>query len=203
MELLLLLPLLLWLQLAMVLVRMEGVRRMGPTAPSHHSTVHPLTGLAWLVRGSSSSTGSSSGRPAAPLPKPQKKPKGMPRPIVKDGVLVPPPPGPDMAARGWPPFSDLVTGGYFPPGTYDFSCGTVPSVIATVTPSGLIRWKDETFQSISSFALAVVRTIKPTRQACDGWRECRLKGVKIHEWRAAFLEKREPPAVPPDCIVKQ
>jgi hypothetical protein len=107
-----------------------------------------------------------------------------------------------MAARGWPPFSDLVVGGYFPPGTYEFSCGTVPSVVATVTPSGLIRWGEETFQSISSFALAVVRTIKPTRQACDGWRECRLKGVKIHEWRAAFLEKRTPPSVPPESVVR-
>lgn len=152
---------------------------------------------------STSSGGSSSGRTVPPLPKPQKKPKGMPKPTMKDGVLVPPPPGPDMAARGWPPFSDLVVGGYFPPGTYNFSCGTVPSVIATVTPNGLILWKDETFQSISSFALAVVRTVKPTRQACDGWRECRLKGVKIHEWRAAFLEKRSPPLVPAECILKQ
>lgn len=152
---------------------------------------------------STSSGGSSSGRTVPPLPKPQKKPKGMPKPIMKDGVLVPPPPGPDMAARGWPPFSDLVVGGCFPPGTYNFSCGTVPSVIATVTPNGLILWKDETFQSISSFALAVVRTVKPTRQACDGWRECRLKGVKIHEWRAAFLEKRSPPLVPAECILKQ
>jgi hypothetical protein len=152
---------------------------------------------------SSSSSGGGGGRATPPVPKPVKKPKGVPKLLVKDGVVVPPPAGPDMAARGWPPFSDLVVGGYFPPGTYEFSCGTVSSVIATVTPTGLILWNEDMYQSISSFALAVVRTIKPTRQACDGWRECRLQGVKINEWRAAFLEKRTPPVVPPDCIVKQ
>lgn len=146
---------------------------------------------------------SHSNRTQAPLIKLQKKTKAMHKPVTQDGIVIPPPAGPEMAARGWPPFSDLVVGGFFPPGTYDFSCGTVPSVVATVTPTGLIQWNNETFQSISSFALAVVRTVKTTRQACDGWRECRLKGIKIHEWRAAFWEKRAPPLVPPEAIIIQ
>lgn len=153
--------------------------------------------------GGGSSSGGRAGASGLAGSKPLKKSKGMGKPFMRDGVLVPPPAGADMAARGWPPFSDLVVSGCFPPGTYNFSCGTVSSVTATVTPTGLITWNEETYQSISSFALAVVRTVKPTRQACDGWRECRLKGVKIHEWRAAFLEKRTPPAVPSECIVTQ
>lgn len=123
----------------------------------------------------------------------------MPTPVMRNGVLIPPPAGPEMTARGKPTFSDLVQAGAFPPGTYEFSVGTVQSIIASVSASGLITFGQEQYQSISSFALAAARSRNPARQACDGWKEVRLQGKKLEIWRQAFLNKQPPPPIPAGC----
>lgn len=126
----------------------------------------------------------------------------MPHPFMRNGVLVPPPAGPEMTARGKPTFADLVQAGAFPPGTYEFSVGTVQSVTASVAANGIIAYNSEQYQSISSFALAAARSRNPNRQACDGWKEVRMQGKKLELWRLAFLNKQPPPEVPPGCIVR-
>lgn len=131
---------------------------------------------------------------------PKKKSPGMPMPIIRNGVMIPPPAGPEMTARGKPTFADLVGAGAFPPGTYEFSVGTVQSVTARISSGGVITYEDEQYQSISSFALAAARSRNPNRQACDGWKEVRLQGKKLELWRQAFLNKLPPPAIPPGCI---
>jgi hypothetical protein len=135
------------------------------------------------------------------MPPQRKKSGGMPLPIIRNGVMIPPPAGPEMTARGKPTFSDLVQGGAFPPGTYEFSVGTVQSVIATIASSGVITYNSEQYQSISSFALAAARSRNPSRQACDGWKEVRLQGHKLELWRQAFLKKAPPPEIPAGCII--
>lgn len=142
----------------------------------------------------SNSSGNSSG-----IIIPKKK-SGMPMPIMRNGVLIPPPAGPEMTARGKPTFADLVQAGAFPPGTYEFSVGTVQSVTASISSGGIITYENDQYQSISSFALAAARSRNPNRQACDGWKEVRLQGKKLELWRQAFLNKLPPPAIPAGCI---
>jgi hypothetical protein len=132
----------------------------------------------------------------------RKKPSsGMPTPTINSaGIMIPPPAGPEMTARGKPTFCDLVQAGAFPPGTYEFSVGTVQSVTASVNPAGVITYGQEQYQSISSFALAAARSRNPNRQACDGWKEVRLQGRKLELWRQAFLNKQPVPEIPPGCV---
>jgi hypothetical protein len=131
----------------------------------------------------------------------RKNSSGMPTPMINSaGIMIPPPAGPEMTARGKPTFCDLVQAGAFPPGTYEFSVGTVQSVTASVNAAGVIAYGAEQYQSISSFALAAARSRNPARQACDGWKEVRLQGRKLEVWRQAFLNKQPVPEIPPGCI---
>jgi hypothetical protein len=131
----------------------------------------------------------------------RKKTSGMPTPTINSaGIMIPPPAGPEMTARGKPTFCDLVQAGAFPPGTYEFSVGTVQSVTASVNAAGVITYGQEQYQSISSFALAAARSRNPNRQACDGWKEVRLQGRKLELWRQAFLNKQPVPEIPPGCV---
>jgi hypothetical protein len=131
----------------------------------------------------------------------RKKSSGMPTPTINSaGIMVPPPAGPEMTARGKPTFCDLVQAGAFPPGTYEFSVGTVQSVTASVNSAGVITYGQEQYNSISSFALAAARSRNPNRQACDGWKEVRLQGRKLELWRQAFLNKQPPPEIPAGCL---
>ncbi|WIA17866.1 hypothetical protein OEZ85_009366 [Tetradesmus obliquus] len=131
----------------------------------------------------------------------KKTSSGMPTPTINSaGIMVPPPAGPEMTARGKPTFCDLVTAGAFPPGTYEFSVGTVQSVTASVNAGGVITYGSEQYASISSFALAAARSRNPARQACDGWKEVRLAGRKLELWRQAYLAKQPPPEIPAGCL---
>jgi hypothetical protein len=131
----------------------------------------------------------------------RKKLGGMPTPTINSaGIMIPPPAGPEMTARGKPTFCDLVQAGAFPPGTYEFSVGTVQSVTASVNAAGVITYGQEQYQSISSFALAAARSRNPNRQACDGWKEVRLQGRKLELWRQAFLNKQPPLEIPAGCL---
>eukprot|EP00775_Hariotina_reticulata_P008015 gene8015-8213_t len=133
----------------------------------------------------------------------RKKFAGMPNSLMRNGVMIPPPAGPEMTARGKPTFSDLVQAGAFPSGTFEFSVGTVQSIIATVANTGVITYGSDQYQSISSFALAAARSRNPSRQACDGWKEVRLQGHKLELWRQAFLKKAPPPEIPAGCIISK
>jgi len=98
--------------------------------------------------------------------------------------------------RGKPSFADIVNGGVFPPGVYEFSVGTVQGVTAQVMPGGSIMYAGEEHHSISSFALAAARSRNPQRQACDGWKEVRLNGRKLEAWRQSFVRGTPPPEAP-------
>jgi hypothetical protein len=98
-------------------------------------------------------------------------------------------------------FTDLVTDGFFPAGTYAFSVGHVERAVARVSPAGDITWRGKTYASISGFALDVVRTIYPGRQACNGWKESWLGELQLEAWRLAYRLKQTAPAVPPGCII--
>jgi len=63
-------------------------------------------------------------------------------------------------------------------------------------PNGLIKYNNDEYQSISSFALAAARCRNPARQACDGWKEVRLNGSKLEIWRSAFLQGTAMPPIP-------
>jgi hypothetical protein len=98
-------------------------------------------------------------------------------------------------------FADLVRDAFFPPGCYAFSVGHVERAVARVTPTGDIWWGGKQYASISGFALDVVRTIYPGRQACNGWKESWLGQMQLEQWRAAFRMGQPPPVVPEACHV--
>lgn len=145
---------------------------------------------------SNGSSASGSGPQCGPLQRKRSGAVPLPRASSASVLL----PGMEVSARGKPTFADLVTARAFPTGTYEFSVGTVQSVTASVSSNGSITLGDDVYQSISSFALAAARSRNPGRQACDGWKEVRLQGIKLEVWRQAFMDKQPPPPIPPACI---
>jgi hypothetical protein len=110
--------------------------------------------------------------------------------------------GSETWTRGRPTFADLVTNGYFPPGDYRFTVGTAQQVEARVKPDGTIRCNGSEYVTISNFALSQTRLRNPSRQACDGWREVRLGGVKLEVWRTAYTSKDPAPEVPASACIE-
>lgn len=90
--------------------------------------------------------------------------------------------------RAKPSFSDLVNLGLIAPGEYEFTVGNIPGVIVNVLPAGAIQFNNKDYNSISSFALAALKSRNPSRQACDGWKEVRWKGQRLEVMRQRCIK---------------
>lgn len=90
--------------------------------------------------------------------------------------------------RAKPSFSDLVNLGLIAPGEYEFTVGNIPGVVVNVMPAGAIQFNNKDYNSISSFALAALKSRNPSRQACDGWKEVRWKGQRLEVMRQRCMK---------------
>jgi hypothetical protein len=108
------------------------------------------------------------------------------------------------AARvSYPSFADLVDGGGFPLGRFEFRVGTQDGVVATVLPNGVIRWEETgvEYSSPSAFSRAVVRVRNPERKSSGGWADIKVGGRPLKAWRDAFRAGGPAPQIPEGCRV--
>lgn len=54
---------------------------------------------------------------------------------------------------------------------------------------GAIEYKGNSFHSISSFALAVIRERNPGRRSCDGWKDVKWKGQRLEALRDQYFRR--------------
>lgn len=92
--------------------------------------------------------------------------------------------------RTVPSFADIVRHGLLSPGRIAFAVGNIKEEVdVEITRAGDIVHEGAAYPSISAFALAVLRSRNSDRQACDGWKEVRLNGVKMDVTRKQCLQR--------------
>jgi len=84
-------------------------------------------------------------------------------------------------------FADMVRARLVRTGTQKWAVGHDSDVTVTVTPEGAILYKDGEYNSISSFALAVIRERNPGRRSCDGWKDVKCEGQRLEALRERYL----------------
>jgi len=84
-------------------------------------------------------------------------------------------------------FADMVRAKLVRVGTQRWAVGHDSDVLVDVTPEGSICYKGGEYNSISSFALAVIRERNPGRRSCDGWKDVKCGGQRLETLRERYL----------------
>eukprot|EP00210_Caulerpa_lentillifera_P009182 g8754.t1 len=90
-------------------------------------------------------------------------------------------------SRGRSTFADMVRDNVIKTGPQVWTVGHDANIHVFVKPNGCIVYKDSEFNSISSFALAVIRERNPSRLACDGWKDVKYEGKRLDSLRESYL----------------
>lgn len=83
-------------------------------------------------------------------------------------------------------FADVVHAHLVKTGFQKLAVGHHPDVTVNVLPEGSILYKGVVYNSISSFALAVIRERNPGRRSCDGWKDVKYEGQRLEALRKKY-----------------